>query len=478
MSRKSRLALAISGVLLLLLLVVAPFLVPGRLYAPQLELAASEQLGERVQIGEARLLLLPFPRVVISDISIGRKPFVTVQRLKLTPRLLTLFSDQRVLRIVELEGVWVGQKAMSRLQRWTARSAASGPAQVVVERVVIRRAELRLDSVALRGADADVRLRPDGTLESALVHLDNQRLRLTLEPSGKDTQVLLAAENWRLPTGPGIVFTNLEARGTLDRFGLNLPVIQGRIYGGSLVGKAKLGWKREWTLSGEAEIKNVNVEPLAALYTRETAISGRLGAVSAFRSSAASAADLAGALMLEADFELQDGMLHKVDLAAATTLLPSKAEKKEGVTRFDRFSGHLTLGPGGIQFSGVEITSGVLEARGYVLIAPDRKLSGRVETAVKGTGSIVGTPLAISGTVDTPRVLPTKGTLAGAAAGTLLLGPGVGTTLGIKAGQLTERLFGKQPPQQPAAPAKPDKAAAGDAKTPPAEAATRPAGGR
>jgi uncharacterized protein involved in outer membrane biogenesis len=146
MRRKTRLALAASGALFLLL-AAAPFLAPGRLFAPQLELAASEHLGEPVRVGAARLFLLPLPHVLITDVSIGRSSFVTLERFKLTPRLSTLFSDQKVLRLVELEGVRVGQKTLSRLERWTAKSATSGPSQVVVERVMLRRADLRLDSV-------------------------------------------------------------------------------------------------------------------------------------------------------------------------------------------------------------------------------------------------------------------------------------------------------------------------------------------
>jgi hypothetical protein len=38
-------------------------------------------------------------------------------------------------------------------------------------------------------------------------------------------------------------------------------------------------------------------------------------------------------------------------------------------------------------------------------------------------------------------VRPTKSAVAGAVAGSVLL-PGIGTALGLKAGQLTEKLFG------------------------------------
>jgi hypothetical protein len=101
----------------------------------------------------------------------------------------------------------------------------------------------------------------------------------------------------------------------------------------------------------------------------------------------------------------------------------------------------------------------------------------------------VSTPLAVSGTVQSPTLFPTKAAMAGAAAGTALLGPGVGTTIGMKAGQMTERLFRKKPPKKtdPAksAPATADSSKVGPAKEgaksepatpqPPAPLSTKPA---
>ena len=53
-------------------------------------------------------------------------------------------------------------------------------------------------------------------------------------------------------------------------------------------------------------------------------------------------------------------------------------------------------------------------------------------------------PLNVSGTLDSPLLYPTGGTMAGAAAGTAVLGPGLGTALGAKVGQWAENLFGKK----------------------------------
>jgi len=54
----------------------------------------------------------------------------------------------------------------------------------------------------------------------------------------------------------------------------------------------------------------------------------------------------------------------------------------------------------------------------------------------------VAIPVEVSGTVASPLVYPSKAAIAGAVAGTTLLGPGVGTSLGIKAGGAVDKIKG------------------------------------
>ncbi len=56
--------------------------------------------------------------------------------------------------------------------------------------------------------------------------------------------------------------------------------------------------------------------------------------------------------------------------------------------------------------------------------------------------SLAAIPLQVSGTVAKPSVFPTKAAMAGAVAGTAILGPGVGTSLGIKAGGAVDKIKG------------------------------------
>ncbi len=61
-----------------------------------------------------------------------------------------------------------------------------------------------------------------------------------------------------------------------------------------------------------------------------------------------------------------------------------------------------------------------------------------------GSVTAAAIPLNVSGTLDTPILLPTGASLAGAAVGTAILGPGAGTSVGAKVGNWAEGLFGRK----------------------------------
>jgi hypothetical protein len=148
------------------------------------------------------------------------------------------------------------------------------------------------------------------------------------------------------------------------------------------------------------------------------------------------------ALHLETPFNVQNGILHGIDIEKAATSLITKGATG-GETRFDHLSGHLVRDRGAHKFTDLKISSGALAADGAVNISAKQELSGRVNAQVKAVGTSANIPLNVAGTVHSPLLYPTGGTMAGAAIGTVLA-PGVGTGIGAKAGQAIEGLFGKK----------------------------------
>jgi len=146
---------------------------------------------------------------------------------------------------------------------------------------------------------------------------------------------------------------------------------------------------------------------------------------------------------VEGPFNVQNGVLYGVDIQKTATNLLSK--EAGGQTQFDQLSGYIVVERGAQHISQLQVRSGALAAQGNVNVSPRKELSGRIYAQVKASQiAAAEVPLNVSGTVDSPMLLPTGASIAGAAVGTAILGPGVGTTVGSKIGTWTEGLFGRK----------------------------------
>jgi hypothetical protein len=137
-------------------------------------------------------------------------------------------------------------------------------------------------------------------------------------------------------------------------------------------------------------------------------------------------------------------VLNGVDVQKAATSLISKEGGNGGQTRFNRLSGHLAIDRGTRRLTRLNVVSGSLSGEGIVTISPKDELSGRVTARVKAASMVsAAVPLNVAGTLESPLLYPTGGTVAGAAVGTAIAGP-LGTAAGAKVGQWAEGLFGKR----------------------------------
>lgn len=443
---KSRKRIMLGAGIALAALLVGPFLLPLGRFIPEIERIASEQLKAPVKVESLSLFFLPRPHLSVRGIVVGKKPYLTVETVIITPRLTSLLSDQKVISEISLHGVVIGQALIAKASAWAGSSAGGGPAIVRVERIEIRDAFVDLTEFKLRDIDLDLELTPESGLARAQVRADHGHLNATLLPRGKEFAVEITARDWKLPAGPPLLMSSLTASGTLDsQQGLTLATIDGRLYDGTVSGKLNIGWAKEWTVAGNLDIRSVEIQPVVALFTKDTTISGRLTANPIVDMRAPSAAQLSDAVDVESDFKVEKGILYKVDLSNAPKAFLNKDALKGGETRFNNFSGHLSVDAAGYYLSKVEIASGVLTAEAELSISSKQELSGQIDVALKGTSALVSTPLVLSGTVQNPSVYPSKVALAGAAAGTALLGPGLGTAVGMKAARMTQKLFGGKP---------------------------------
>jgi uncharacterized protein involved in outer membrane biogenesis len=443
--------LTIVFVALLLIAAVLPFFISLDDYIPQIEKEASTRLKQPVSIKSIKFAALPSPHLRIDGIAVGATDEIKLGKVTVTPDLFSLLQPTKVIRRIDIDSLVLTRKAIDQIPAWAKSDAAKSPQQPPpfrVESIRFNNALVDLGKTRLGPFDARVNLDTKGEPEDASITTQDGRLKAFVKPHKSEYLVDASAKSWTLPVGPRLVFDDLIIKGvaTLDQ--VRLGEVSARLYGGTAVGKTTISWKKGLRLDGRFTLSRLELRQLAPLLSPGTHVSGRLSAKPFFSAAAASADRLVDALRLETPFSVQNGALGGVDIhKAATSLI--KQGTSGGETRFDELSGQLVMEHGSYRFTQLKIASGALAADGNVSISRAKELSGRINAQVKLAGTSANVPLNVGGTLATPLLYPTAGFIAGAAAGTAILGPGLGTTVGAKVGGWVEDLFGKKGENKP-----------------------------
>lgn len=426
-------------ILVVFLIVIGlPFLIPLNTYISEIEARAAEKLHEPVKIGSLHFSLVPLPHVALQKITIGSQQEVRIASIKVSPDLSSLFSTVKVLRDIELDMVFIRMDMLGKMPAWF--KSDGGPQTVRIEKVGLN--HVTLESPLLPIFSAVVNMTPNGNLKNVLLASDDGKLKLDATPiSDGNFDLKFSARQWHIPADPALQFDVLNIAGAVDNEALRLRNIDGKLYGGALKGSAELNWKSGWKLTGDLKGQRVALESLLPLFSSKVHVSGQIDAKARFAMKAKSVSQLADNSNIEGDFSINNGVLHGFDLARAAQPVKTK-EVRGGQTEFEEFSGAFNIAGKGIHLSKLNISSGALNANGDMDISSSKQLGGKVYVEVKQGVSLVSVPLKVSGTLQDPVIFPTGAAVTGAVVGTALLGPGVGTSLGVKAADQLESWFG------------------------------------
>ena len=442
-----RISLSLMGATLVLLLAL-PFAVPLEHYIPELQTLASEQLHEPVVIGGINIQLLPLPSVVLHQVRVGAQPDATIDSISARIDPYSLFKSLKVLTHVDLTGVRLRPKGLEKLPLWLKLES---PQQVDLRLVRIHRSYLVLPNLTLGPLEVDVHLTPQADFESAVVTGDSKKLKITIKPEAENYRLNIRATRWKPPYGPPLLFDRLSANilSTSDK--MYLRTVSGTMYQGDFEGAAELDWKKDWRLSGEITMYGVQITPLLKLFTDEISASGGMDVLARFSTHAKASENLLTNIKANATFNIRHGTLYHIDLAKAAQSL-SREGVRGGDTRFDELSGKLDLADNEYHFTDLHVSSGLLDGSGNVRIAADKTVSGNINVALRGSVGLLNAPLEVVGSIDDPVLRLKRSAIAGAVIGTAVLGPGIGTTLGIKASEWFEKLgniLKGSPPKKP-----------------------------
>lgn len=431
------------GILVLVsLLIILPFLIPVRTYLNEAEQMAGNKLGVPVTITSGQLMLLPTPRVLVSGVIIGKQQEIKVEQMSVVPALSSIFFETKVIDLKVKRPV-IKKSALDIVAAFSARKSEPDSESGVVNIQHITVEELQLDwpDMKLPMLNLELDLTSANKLASARIETPDGNMQANVMPEGDEHSIIVNAEKWISPIGLPVLIDKAKLEMRLKAEQLQVSNIDITMYGGKVTGNSNLFWGKNWRMNGKFKVSDLSVKEPSRMVSKKVYLSGGLSGSGSFSATAKDAAALADNLHADFRFNVNNGVLHGLDLVKLASLLTRQTESG-GETQFDEFSGVLNVRGKQYGLHDIKISSGLLAATGQVKVKPNKELDGVVEVALKKGVSLAAIPLQVSGTVDKPVVLPTKAALAGAVAGTAILGPGLGTSLGIKAGGAVDKFKG------------------------------------
>ena len=421
--------LGIVALISLVALVTIPFLIPMENYRGEMEQALSEKLGQPVTVDDLRVSILPVAGVTAHGVAIGDEGKLDAVVVELA--LMALLFGEIEIPSVRINGGELPVATLGAL----AGGEEEGEAAVTVKEVRVRNLALLHGDNRLGPFMADIPLGGEvGFYRTELRQSDNS-LQLALLPTGQGIELSLSLVQWTFPLDPPLVIDRLQAAGTLHDGRVKITKVDAEAYQGTLSGDGEVSWREGWRVDQRFDVQGVELEPLLKALGHERKLAGKLDAKGTLALAAVEPAALADNPTVDTDFVINQGVLFNADLEKAAKSLAT-SEQQGGDTPFDQLKGHLRLENNDLTATQVSITSESLEAKGDVKATGMQALAGEVNVGLKGAAMIAGIPLKVSGTVDEPSLRLTDEAIAGAGAGTAILGPGLGTAVGIKAGQL------------------------------------------
>jgi uncharacterized protein involved in outer membrane biogenesis len=435
----------IAGALVIVLAVfAAPFVVPLRQWMPQLSELASMRLGQRVVLADLQLNLWPKPGAIARGVRIGKANEIVIDEVRLSLAPETLLDDVPMIDEIRARTVSLNEAGLAIMTGLTRRAAATSsarPAGWRIASVVFEDVAVEHQTLRLKPFDLTLDFGAGNALSLVTAVTRDGSFQLSMRPRDSGEFALeVHAKHWRVPVKEvALEFDSLVAEGRLRGRTLALKPMHAAIYDGRVGGEAVLRWGDRWDLRTALDIRGVNVEKLQRALNRPVKLRGRLTAHALVHSRAKRAGALLDAVALDAPFRVEHGAFGGVDLSRAASV--SGDAIADGETRFDEFTGKLSVRGRARRVDDFCARSNALVAGGNVQVDARERLSGRLDVSLANTAGLVRVPVRLSGTSSEPVATPSQLMSVGAVIGTLLL-PGVGTAIGASAAGLLEGQVG------------------------------------
>ncbi len=354
-------------------------------YTPLLEQTLRAYLQHPVHIREMHVLLLPKPKLVLEQVSLGHDQELTVETVKITPSLASFFKDGEWPVAVSLEGV---NAQPARLASLLGSFPSSPP---VTGAMSLK--DWRLNQI---GANILV----DGQdIKSVYLFNEEESLSVNLVslPDVRKWLVFVRGQDWMAGAQ---LFRSLDGKGELSNVGLNMQHLEGALVSGAFRGNLVVRWTPTLPMTGDLLLTHMDTSQVLGVLGVELPVKGDLsGSVRLLGSGVDWSRD--GELpFMDGDFRIQRGQLERFDFPMAARS-GGGTWSRGGSTHFDEFSLSLRREDQAWQLGGIHLVAGNLMVQGNAQVGEDGNLGGMLYVKLSER---MRAPVQLSGTLKEPQM--------------------------------------------------------------------------
>ncbi len=395
------------GIVVLAVLLIQ--VVPLQAVNARLEKSLAGWVHDDVSSSNLRISLFPRPHLKLDQLALGKLLDAKASSGKIYMDLMALFGDHFIIDTIELNGVTVSAEALARAPQW---STAAGPAsKIEIGRVLLKDVKLEVTGVALDAFDVDLKFDKAGAITKAALRGSGGKWTLDLAPDKTAAAdgtvpaglwaVDFAAQGMKLPVGPEIPITDLKGKGTLNGAEINFPQLEIKLLEGSGTGSLRADWRQGINFSAGMTLQKIKLDQLAAVFTRNIGMSGRMDGEFSVSASAPALGSVLDRPKIQGNFVLKDGAISNIDLVQAMRSPDSGG--RGGQSKFTELTGQLNATDGVIRYEKLKFSGGVLLANGNVVVGYDKgALSGNIVSEIRSKVAQDRAAFGLSGSVSRP----------------------------------------------------------------------------
>ena len=226
-----------------------------------------------------------------------------------------------------------------------------------------------------------------------------QGLTAQIRPLNGTYQVMLKAQQYKLPFGQKVVLDEITAHGIYQQNQLNFDQVSGEVYGGKFDANAFLKWQNDWQMMGDFKLNNVNTQQVLKAFSSVGSVDGKLTLSGKFTAQSTSAVTLMDAAEISASFEIPNSKIIGIDIPR-NIVTPSDQSLEGYATYFDKLSGNLNVVNGRYQYRNLVLKSPKLQVQGQVDIDDKQNISGRLNANLNTPTRSFQTQYDLTGKVD------------------------------------------------------------------------------